>query len=139
MPRRAINWLVLGFAALWFNVVLPVHKRGQITLGGAVGTASVASAATPKKASHACCLAKVKVAKTHPAPDTGGGHCPDSGSRPAGDCAVCFFMAGLSTPPPVTVVERRLEHAGERPLVARPAPSVPRFALPLNSRAPPLA
>lgn len=131
MPRRAINWLVLGFAALWFNVVLPVHKRGQITLGG---SGASDSASVSHQASHPCC--PTKLAKPTPAPGTG--HCPDSESRPA-DCAVCFFMAGLSTPPPVTVVERRLDHVGERPLVAHPAPCVPRFALPLNSRAPPLA
>ena len=136
MPRRAINWLVLGFAALWFNVVLPVHKRGQITLGGN-GVATSAGASVSHKASHACC--PTRVAKPRPAADSGPGHCPDSGSRPAGDCAVCFFMAGLSTPPPITVIERRLDRAGERPLIAHPVPSVPRFALPLNSRAPPLA
>jgi hypothetical protein len=122
MRRRVIHWLVLGFAALWFNVVLPVHKRGQITLG------------TPAGASHACC----KTATPTPPADAKG-HCPVPGQRPGGPCAVCFFMAGLCTPPPVTVVERRLEYAGQSRTAARPAAHVARFPLPLNSRAPPLA
>jgi hypothetical protein len=120
MRRRAIHWLVLGFAALWFNVVLPVHKRGQITLGAAPGGAS-----------HACC----KTTPSHPP----NGRCPVPGQRPSGPCAVCFFMAGLCTPPPVTVVERRLEYAGQSRTVAPPALHAARFPLALNSRAPPLA
>jgi hypothetical protein len=122
MRRRAIHWLVLGFAALWFNVVLPVHKRGQITLGG-----------PPEGGSHACC----KTAQPGSAPSSKN-HCPVPGSRPSGPCAVCFFMAGLCTPPPVTVVERRLGYAGQNRIAARSAPEVARFCLPLNSRAPPL-
>ena len=123
MRRRTIHWLVLGFAALWFNVVLPVHKRGQITLGG-----------TPGGASHACC----KTTPSHP-PGDARGHCPVPGQQPSGPCAVCFFMAGLCTPPPVTVVERRLEYAGQSRTAAPSTPHIARFPLPLNSRAPPLA
>jgi hypothetical protein len=125
MRHRAINWLVLGFAALWFNVVLPVHKRGQITLGG-----------PPESRSHGCC--KTAAPATTNAAAANKGHCPVPGSRPS-PCAVCFYMAGLCTPPPVTVVERRLGYAGERPLV-EPAVTAPsRILLPLNSRAPPPA
>ena len=124
MRRRAVNWLVLGFAALWFNVVLPVHKRGQITLGGG----------PPASRSHACC--KTNPEATVKSPKS---HCPAPESRPAGPCAVCFYMAGLCTPPPVTVVERRLGYAGQTRVAAHCAPDLARFSLPLNSRAPPLA
>jgi hypothetical protein len=132
MPRRAINWLVLGFAALWFNVVLPVHKRGQLTLGGA-GAGASASAATAK-AAHACCKPAAIAGPADAEP-----HCPEPAQSGGGTCAVCFFMAGLFTPPPVTVVERSFERTGRHVVAPRAAPDDARFALPLHSRAPPLA
>jgi hypothetical protein len=125
MRHRVVHWLVLGFAALWFNVVLPVHKRGQITLGGG---------GTPGSASHACCRTGQETA-----PGSDKGHCPASDSRPSGPCAVCFYMAGLCTPPPVIAVEQRLGYAGPTRVVAPYTPNRARLILRLNSRAPPLA
>ena len=124
MRHRAVNWLVLGFAALWFNVVLPVHQRGRITLG--VG-------GTPEPASHACCTTSHQTA-----PKSSKGHCPAPDSRPSGPCAVCYYMAGLCTPPPVIAVEQRLGYAGQARTAARSDWHGARLVLPLNSRAPPL-
>ena len=132
MPRRAIHWTVLGFAALWFNVVLPVHTRGMLTLGPAPAPAQRAA----QNAAHACCATSGHASR--PA-SKAPGHCPDGHGRRGGACAVCFFMAGLSTPPAVTSVERRLAYTGDLRVALHTAPDAARYALPLNSRAPPLA
>src|SRR2546428_6234364 len=94
MASRWLRGTVLCFAALWSNVVVPAHTRGQITLPGAA----------PGHA-RACCA-------TSEAHDSNGRspHGPDSGSDSRGPCAVCFFMAALDTPPPVTVVAHRGEY-----------------------------
>ena len=123
MTSRWLRWAVLCFAALWFNVVVPVHTRGQIKLPGAA----------PGHA-HACCA-------TSAAHDTNGHrpHCPDPGSDSRGPCAVCFFMAALDTPPPVTVIVHRGEYVEDARIVVPTLPHLPRTALPLSNRGPPAA
>ena len=118
MSRRALHWLVLCFATLWFGVLVPVHNRGQIAVAG--------SGTTP--ASH-CRAAKTRCHS----------QVPDAPPQPGRSCAVCFFIAGLDAPPPVTVVESLLGPAG---LLDAPAPQAltsVRVILPYRSRAPPLA
>jgi hypothetical protein len=88
MRRPAVRWLVLLFTCAWFGVLVPVHRRGAIQLPGA----------TP-----ACCAHKSVAA------DAPASACHDAGSRKSqaptksgsGNCAVCFFVAGLDLPAPV--------------------------------------
>jgi hypothetical protein len=100
MSRRALHWLVLSFATLWFGVLVPVHNRGQIGVAGSGECASGAALAchAPKPPCHK--------------------QSPHSAPQPARACAVCFFIAGLDAPPPVTVVETRLGPAGALDLPA---------------------
>jgi hypothetical protein len=126
MTSRALRWVVLCFATLWFNVLLPVHTRGQISLPGSGGRTAART--------HACCPTK----HASHSGDTPG-HCPGSKAPSSGPCAVCFFMAGLFTPPPVTAVENPAGDAGEARVAEHRPPEIARFALPLNSRAPPAA
>jgi hypothetical protein len=120
LPRRAVHWLVLCFATLWFGVLVPVHNRGEISLPGA-----------PARAGSHCCPAD--------SPDHDPDTTPDQAPRSAGTCAVCFFIAGLDTPPPVTVAPVRLGPAGVAPAEDLPSAPAAHRALPFHSRAPPRA
>ena len=134
MSRRALHWLVLGFTTLWFGVLVPVHNRGEMAVAGAYdGCAEHDTAAAPVRACH-------RVADAPPAKH---GHCPDQGPdsapRPGRACAVCFFIAGLDAPPPVSLIETRLGLVGVRDNAApRELPAF-RITLPFHSRAPPTA
>ena len=130
MSRRALHWLVLCFTTLWFGVLVPVHNRGEITLGGSeAGCASHVAPAANVPHCHAVAAEPSKHGdpRSDPAP----------GRKAA--CAVCFFIAGLDAPPPVTLIETRLGFAGT---TAAPAPrDLPAAGpiLPFHSRAPPAA
>lgn len=139
MARRSVRWLVLCFAVVWFGVLVPVHNRGQIAMPGAPGPAArhrchadrseVAQAARP---AHACHSAPLHADCRHHAPASDDDRDPES-------CAVCFFVAGLHTPPPVTTVEHLLGYAGEAPVAQPAALESARLVLPFHSRAPPRA
>jgi len=65
--------------------------------------------------------------------------CHAPASQRSGTCAVCYFIATLDAPPPVTWVETRLGLIG---LIDAPRPDelpAARVLLPFNSRAPPAA
>lgn len=125
MPRRALHWLVLSFATLWFAVLVPVHNRGEIGLPGSAPAAQGQSG-------HACC----------PAPSAPASHdspCHAPASPRGGACAVCAFIATLDSPPPLTWVESQLGLIG---LAEAPRPEdlpAARVTLPFHSRAPPAA
>ena len=129
MSRRALHWLVLGFATLWFGVLVPVHNRGEITLGGTANacTHHVTRASLPP------CHAAAAI------PSSQDHDCPADAPRPKGACAVCFFIAGLDAPPPVTLIETRLGFAGAAPAPAPHDLPAARVTLPFHSRAPPAA
>ena len=110
MSRRALRWLVLGFATLWFGVLVPVHNRGQIAVAG-----SGCDSAPACHASRPPCHQQA----------------PDPPARPTRACAVCYFIAGLDAPPPVTVVETLLGPAGT---VDPPAPRAPVSVRPAAAR-----
>ena len=62
---------------MWFGVVVPLHPRGIIKLGGSCGDAG----------GRACCQAT-----------KASGH--DSKQKPADpNCAICYFVATLDLPP----------------------------------------
>src|SRR5687767_1836769 len=82
---RTIRWAFILFQCIWLNTVMPGHTRGVVTLPGSEASCHIEQASK-------CC------------PNEKGNN--DSDSRaPTGDqkqrCAVCYFAAGLSTPPPV--------------------------------------
>ena len=139
MASRPVRWLVLCFAALWFGVLVPVHNRGQIAVpgtepgafGGATCHAShctpapAAQAARPCHPTHA---ATTDADPNAPAPKHGGG-----------SCAVCFFLAALDAPPPVTTVEHLFGPAGEAPFAEPASPVAAAPVLCFNPRGPPTA
>jgi hypothetical protein len=124
MRRRVLHWLVLGFTTLWFGVLVPVHNRGEIGLPGSDTRLSV-------RTSHACCATPSDPKPADPC------HAPAS-SR-GGACAVCYFIATLDAPPPVTWVEGRLGLVGVAPAPRRDELPAARITLPFHSRAPPTA
>src|SRR5688500_18425504 len=95
MSSRLTRLLVLGFACMWFGMLVPIHQRGQIQLPG--GKSEAAPASHCKSADGHC-------AKKTPPPEQK----KDTDDNRGDNCAVCHFVAGLHTPPPVTVVEVRL-------------------------------
>jgi hypothetical protein len=126
MPRRALHWLVLCFTVLWYGVLVPGHNRGQIVLPGGGGAAD-------SRIAHRCCPAD----GTRPGQRNDPRH--HDRERPTGPCAVCFFIAGIDLPPPVTVISARLGLAGVRDLPAPHEPLAARPLLPFHSRGPPQA
>jgi hypothetical protein len=100
MSSPRLRWIVLGFACLWFGMLVPVHQRGQIKLPG------VAAAADAKPAPHCSRAAGPGSAchNTQQKQQTEQNRAPEQG----GDCAVCHFIAGLHAAPPAVVCEARL-------------------------------
>ncbi|HEX4792545.1 MAG TPA: hypothetical protein VH370_02070 [Humisphaera sp.] len=82
MRNRGLRISVLIFAALWFGVLLPVHTRGQIALPGDQSACEQA---------HSCCASSHE---GHPTPDA---------PRKSHSCAVCYLIATLDLPAPMTV------------------------------------
>ena len=94
MRSRLLRWMVLGFACLWFGMLLPVHQRGQIQLpGNSATTATVSHCNRPD----APCHRKLHDGKEQPGKPV---------SRE--NCAVCQLILGLHAPPPVTWYVERL-------------------------------
>jgi hypothetical protein len=125
--------LVLGFACLWFGMLVPVHQRGQVQLPGPAGVDQAAAAAAG--AGHCTRTdADAPCRKNHPEP---GRDDDDDGAR--GNCAVCHFIAGLHAPPPITAVEASLGLLGELPPAATPVAPHRHPALPFHGLDPPAA
>ena len=141
MARRPVRWLVLWFAVAWFGVLVPVHNRGQIAVpgtepaafSGAACHADHAAAAPAAQAAHSCHSARPAGCDRHDAPDQG------PAPKRGGSCAVCFFLAGLDAPPPVTTVEHLFGLVGEADFAEPASPVVAAPVLPFNSRGPPTA
>lgn len=86
MRRRVTRILALAWVFVWFGIVLPGHDRGAITLP------TPAQAGASEEATCPLCVATGS-AETDAGDDK---ECP----APSGACcAVCQFMATLSTPP----------------------------------------
>lgn len=92
MRQRAIRILALVWVLAWFGVILPGHQRGVVRLPGLAGEATAeTSDSTANRGTQPCPLCVSE-------PSTGD---DDSRSVPVrgGCCALCQFMATLSTPP----------------------------------------
>jgi hypothetical protein len=93
MRLPVLRWLVLLFTCAWFGVLVPVHNRGAIQLPGSGG--------------HACCTKPAEAVADASVPAchrkaAAKPHCPtDQPSKGSGNCAVCYFVAGLDLPVPV--------------------------------------
>ncbi len=117
MRGRAFRFLLLLLIAVWFGVVVPLHPRGAIKLGGGGCGSDV----------KACCHTD-KAGDSHSKP------------KPAdSQCAICNFLATLDLPPSIGMDVPPLgliEH------VTPPAPqSAPVIAClsPASERGPPTA
>ena len=131
MSSRRLRWIVLGFACLWFGMLVPVHQRGQIKLPRAV------RADDAKPASHCSRAADPNSACHKQQQQQGAGD--EDAPQQAGDCAVCHFIAGLQAPPPAVAYQARL---GLLEILPADAPLVLPLrhpALPFHGLDPPLA
>ncbi|MGH7215074.1 MAG: DUF2946 family protein [Tepidisphaeraceae bacterium] len=81
MRRRLLGILLVLLQALWLNVVIPGHTRGAFTMPGSRGRCETSK----------CCGTRAATGdeQRQRTPT------PDERAR----CAVCYFAAGLSTPP----------------------------------------
>src|SRR3954468_3182846 len=81
LPLRRVGCILLiVWQVFCLNIFLPAHTRGAMTVGKACGRQS-------------CCSESAKQEKD----DKPASPSPDERSR----CSVCYFAAGLSTPPVV--------------------------------------
>lgn len=116
MRGRAFRVFLLALIAVWFGVVVPLHPRGAIKLGGECGPSA-----------KACCHA-----------DKSSGR--DSKPKPAdSQCAICHFLAALDLPssigmdvPPLGLIEQ------VKPPAPQAAPVIA-YLSPASERGPPTA
>jgi hypothetical protein len=121
--------MVLGFACLWFGMLVPIHQRGQIQLPG---SSSSSSSATAEATSHcsrpdAPCHRKAHDGKQPPGKPTN----PEN-------CAVCHFILGLHVPPPVTWCVERLGLVEVLTVERQAGMAHSATILPFHCRAPPV-
>lgn len=127
LRSRTLRVAILLLQAVWFNVIVPGHRRGEVALPG-----EACAACHPQAV--ACCPEMADSAPDKPkAPASGA---PASGD-PASHCAICHFAAALSTPPamefsppPLTFLE-----SIDLPVVERAAAVL--FVAPYDGRGPP--
>jgi hypothetical protein len=131
MDSRLLRWLVLGFACLWFGMLVPIHQRGQIQLPGSKAQAAELAtqcARTPDGAAHCHKPPHEQTGQPQPA--------KQDGDKPE-NCAVCHYILGLHIPPPVMFEVAPLgllrERVAEEPAVA----PVRHAALPFHGLDPP--
>jgi hypothetical protein len=124
MRCRALRIAMLCFVVLWFEILLPVHTRGQILLAGSEG------------ASHSCC-GKTSPIKTDCNSKDESRQQPSPRGRQ--QCAICQFIATLDIPPAVMIDVPALTPAiacAELPRWSNPS-LAPRYTSP--ERGPPAA
>ena len=122
MRSRALHILVLAWQALWLLVLVPGHTRGQILVPGSAAPAAVAHGGPTLSAIEGCCAT------------------PDAGQpeRPGGRCAVCQFIASMSTPPTVVLPAAELTLLDLLPPADAPAIVARRAVRDLRARGPPV-
>ncbi|HUB24230.1 MAG TPA: hypothetical protein VL992_02295 [Tepidisphaeraceae bacterium] len=112
MPWRAVAIFLSVYLFIWFEIIIPVHRRGCVTVPGAAPTCC-------------CCCCCGQTANSP--------HAPHGSSQ----CAICYFAAHLDIPPvtdltlpPMGLADRLDPPAAER--------AVQRIVLfPYQSRGPP--
>ena len=93
---RALRISLLVLMAIWFGVVVPLHPRGIIKLGGACS----------ESAGRACCRSSSDASH-------------DSKPKPADPrCAICYFVATLDLPPAIGMDIPKLGLADEKVMPA---------------------
>jgi hypothetical protein len=131
MRLPALRWLVLVFTCAWFGVLVPVHQRGAIQL--------------PGSAAHACCMkpggdavaGAASVPACHRKAATEDKDAP--AGKSSGNCAVCYFVAGLDLPAPVMLDVPPLGGAEPIATFDLPAPAEREHVRTRFERGPPLA
>src|SRR5687767_7541124 len=91
---RALGWSFILFQFVWLNVVLPGHTRGCVALPGShpvTGAADVIG--------DSCCPSGPAL-RTDGQPDRHDHGAPTDDARRR--CALCYFAARVSSPPPVS-------------------------------------
>jgi hypothetical protein len=113
---RAFRIFLLALITVWFGVVVPLHPRGAIKLGGSACAGSNGSS---------CCH------KDGPT---------DSPAKPKpAECAICHFLAALDLPPALGLDVPALGLVDELMLSAPIAPTMVAYLLPVSERGPPTA
>lgn len=124
LRSRILRLTVLALQAVWFNVIVPGHRRGVVALPGETCPACHADA-------EACCPDMADPPPAHP-------KAPPAGD-PASHCAICHFAAALSVPPAIDFAPPALELLDRiEPAVVERAAAVT-FHVPYDGRAPPSA
>ena len=116
MRGRAFRIFLLTLITVWFGVVVPLHPRGAIRLGGSACGGSSAKA---------CCH---------------GNQPADSPSKPKpAECATCHFLAALDLPPSLSLDVPALGLVDELKISTPVAPAMVAHLLPVSERGPPIA
>jgi hypothetical protein len=114
---RAFRIFLLALITVWFGVVVPLHPRGAIRLGG--------SACAGSSGGGSCCH------KNRPT---------DSPSKPdPSECAICHFLAALDLPPAFGLDVPKLGLVDDLKLSTPIAPAKVAYLLPVSERGPPTA
>jgi hypothetical protein len=124
MRWRTLKIALLLFQALWLNVIVPGHRRGQIALPGeACGTCLQSARETDD-----CC-------QTHR--DSRGSNPHPSRGDPALHCALCYFAVRVTPPDPIDLTPPALRFC-ERSILPAPQICIPLpFLATYEGRAPP--
>ena len=104
MHWRTLRITILVFQALWLNVIVPGHRRGQVALPGET------CAACEKPVSVAECCDMERGSKHQDAPAPKG--------DPAQHCAICFFTARVTPPDVIDLTPPPLRFAYRAPVLA---------------------
>jgi len=92
MRATWLRILILLFEALWLNAIVPGHQRGMVPLPGE--SCETMGMAGPSSA-RACCEHR-----------SDGRSTPIQHGDPAQHCAICYFAARLTVPPPIDFAPR---------------------------------
>jgi len=90
MSRRWIGLAIAVFQAFWLNVVVPGHTRGIIQFAGAAAAQS----------SCPFCSGDSQSGKDSKSKEP---------AKPADGCAICFFAAHLTVPPPIDLTLPKMQ------------------------------
>lgn len=124
MFRRLFITAFALFQLFWLGVYIPGHVRGAITFDGpSTSTPSAKSASKPS-----CCAADAPATSEHESQPS---------SRDRAHCVVCYFVAGLDTPPPVLLVPALTQSALLPPLPLPDRPWIAAQLLAFDATAPP--
>ena len=114
MRWRTLRVAFLVFQALWLNVIVPGHRRGEVGLPG-----EACAACEQNQASVSRCCEMERGPKRRETPATPAPPAPKG--DPAQHCAICYFAARVTTPDYVDLTPPPLRFAHE---AAVPSPEI---------------